>query len=395
MRSVELFAGAGGLGIAASRAGFEHAAVIEIDTDACKTLMENQKRGVDPINRWPIFQADVRNFDFSMVRGVDLVAGGPPCQPFSRGGRHRGRNDRRDMFPEAIRVVGELRPRAVLFENVKGLVRESFSDYFEYIRLQLGYVSAVRGKGESWTAHLRRLRRWRKEGEKPDYDVHYALLNAADYGVAQKRERVFIVAFRSDLEVEWVFPGPSHSLGALLKEQWVTGTYWDRHRVPRARRPELPRTRRTLVDRLRTGEIEPAGLPWTTTRDRIADLPNPRRKNGLPNHVFVDGARPYPGHSGSQMDEPAKTLKAGDHGVPGGENMVVEPDGRVRYFTVREAARLQDFPDEQIFPCAWTEAMRQIGNAVPVGLATTVLSAVFVALRACGSSHGGSRRDQV
>jgi len=90
------------------------------------------------------------------------------------------------------------------------------------------------------------------------------------------------------------------------------------------------------------------------------------------NHVGNPGARVYPGHTGSPLDEPAKTLKAGDHGVPGGENMLRRPDGTVRYFTVREAARLQTFPDAYHFQGAWTEAMRQLGNAVPVALARAV-----------------------
>jgi DNA (cytosine-5)-methyltransferase 1 len=118
--------------------------------------------------------------------------------------------------------------------------------------------------------------------------------------------------------------------------------------------------------------------PWLTVRDAISDLPDPERfpTNKIPNHRFNPGARSYPGHTGSPLDEPAKTLKAGDHGVPGGENMLTRPDGSLRYFTVREAARLQTFPDDYVFRGAWTEAMRQLGNAVPVRLAKVVASSV-------------------
>ena len=111
---------------------------------------------------------------------------------------------------------------------------------------------------------------------------------------------------------------------------------------------------------------------------RIGDLPDPERGGSdvFANHIFNPGARQYKGHTGSPLDEPAKTLKAGDHGVPGGENMLRRVDGSVRYFTVREAARLQTFPDEYVFRGAWTEAMRQLGNAVPVRLAEMVARSV-------------------
>src|SRR5690606_17264971 len=96
----------------------------------------------------------------------------------------------------------------------------------------------------------------------------------------------------------------------------------------------------------------------------------------IPNHRFQVGARTYVGHTGSPLDEPAKTLKAGVHGVPGGENMLRRPDGTVRYFTVRESARLQTFPDDYVFHGSWTETMRQLGNAVPVDLAETIARSV-------------------
>lgn len=109
------------------------------------------------------------------------------------------------------------------------------------------------------------------------------------------------------------------------------------------------------------------------------DLPDPRANQAgaiFHNHRHQPGARPYPGHTGSPLDLPAKTLKAGDHGVPGGENMLVMPNGEVRYFTIRESARLQTFPDDYILHGAWSEAMRQLGNAVPVTLAQVVGASV-------------------
>ncbi len=104
-------------------------------------------------------------------------------------------------------------------------------------------------------------------------------------------------------------------------------------------------------------------------RDVIGNLLNPQINLGIKDHLFYDGARIYPGHTGSILDAPAKTIKAGDHSVPGGENMIRFLDGNVRYLTVLEAKRLQTFPDDFVIKGVWGESMRQIGNAVPVLLA--------------------------
>ena len=168
------------------------------------------------------------------------------------------------------------------------------------------------------------------------YSVSHAVLNAADYGVPQTRRRVFIVGFRRDTGLEWSAPDPTHG-----KDRWVT-----------------------------VGEA-------------LSDLPDPEtsgEKSPFPDHRFQPNAKSYPGHTGSPPDKPAKALKAGVHGVPGGENMIRRPDGSVRYFSVREAARLQTFPDTWKFTGSWTEAMRQIGNAVPVRLAETMAKSVVSAL---------------
>ena len=384
MRSIELFAGAGGLGIGASRAGFQPEAVIEWDRYCCDTIRENQDRGTDYVSHWPLFQGDVRAFDYSGIRGeVDLVSGGPPCQPFSICGKARGHADARDMFPEAVRAVRELRPRAFLVENVKGLTRPTFASYLEYIRLQLTYPELVARPDESRTDHQARLERHHTHG-RPE-GLHYRLvtrlLNAADYGVPQKRERVFLVGFRSDLDVEWAFPSPTHSRDALLWSQWRSGDYWDRHEISARRRPR-DAAGKTAAKGI--GE-QPAPLPWRTVRDALHGLPDPenqpRAADSFPNHHFQAGARSYPGHTGSPLDEPAKTLKAGDHGVPGGENMLRRPEGSIRYFSVRESARLQTFPDDFLFHGSWTETMRQLGNAVPVSLAEVVASSIHEQLR--------------
>ncbi|MFZ3342108.1 MAG: DNA cytosine methyltransferase [Terriglobales bacterium] len=383
MNSVELFTGAGGLALGIEAAGFHHDTVVERNKYCCYTIRQNQARGFKPLEGWHLFSGDVRAFDYSEITSaVDLLAGGPPCQPFSIGGKHKGPLDSRDMFPEVVRAMRELKPRAVLVENVRGLLRESFAKYFEYVTLQMRYPEIVLKPDEDWTAHLSRLERQYTRGRDKGlyYNIVFRPINAANYGVPQKRERVIIVGFRSDLGVEWSFPNATHSFDALLRDQWVTGDYWERHKIPKRKRPGVHDRNKDRVDRLKAEQtlFEPEEKPWRTVRDAIADLPDPERDDcsGFHNHQHNPGARSYTGHTGSQLDEPAKTLKAGDHGVPGGENTLLMPDGSLRYLTVRESARLQTFPDEYIFDCAWTEAMRQLGNAVPVLLGETIATGI-------------------
>lgn len=376
MKAIELFAGAGGLGIGLSKAGFKPVRVIEWDKWCCDTIRENLRLQRSPIASWPQpTEGDVRGIDFSPFEGkVHLISGGPPCQPFSLGGKHRGHDDERDMWPEAVRAVRETKPQAFVFENVKGLTRASFATYLAYILHQLTYPEITRRCGEQWSDHLARLERHHTSGSRSGlrYNVVYRVLNAADYGVPQRRERVVFVGFREDLGIEWSFPEETHSIEALLWSQVQSQTYWEKHKVGR--------TERTLDHRCQSRGLKlvekPQTKPWVTVRDAIGDLPDPEHDVEAAarrfNHRFQGGARSYPGHTGSPLDEPAKTLKAGVHGVPGGENMLLRPDGSVRYFTVRESARLQTFPDSYRFHGSWTETMRQLGNAVPVKLAQVI-----------------------
>lgn len=389
MRSVELFAGAGGLAIGMANAGFQHAAVVEWDHDACETFRENQRHHAHAVEGWPVHEVDARSFKFgSLGQDIAVVSGGPPCQPFSMGGKHQAQRDDRNMFPEAVRAVRELMPKAFIFENVKGLTRKNFASYFSHILLQLQYPEMARRKGENWIQHRARLEQHHSANKgAATYNVLFDVLNAADYGVPQKRERVFFVGFRSDVGARWSFPDPTHSEDALLVSKWIDGSYWDEHEISRKRKAEvLPRYARR-VDLLRS---TPALLNldrWQTTRDALRNLPDPEavRDHEISNHVFTPGARAYVGHTGSILDEPSKTLKAGYHGVPGGENMFIKDDGTLRYFTVRESARLQTFPDEYEFRGSWSQTMRQLGNAVPVKLAEVVARSVAASLDACAT----------
>ena len=379
MRSLELFAGAGGLALGTSRAGFEHLGVVEWNHDACSSLNENRRRGLEFVREWPVQESDVRTLRYSEFgTDIDLLAGGVPCQPWSLGGKHKGQDDGRNLFPEMIRAVRETQPKVVLVENVKGLLRHSFASYFEYILLGLTYPELTAKADEPWDRHLKRLEQHHTSGRTRglEYRAAFRLLNAADYGVPQKRERVFIVAFRSDMPVKWSFPDPTHSKEALAISKWVTGEFWDRNGIPRRKRPKA--TERDLAVVARSDLFTANRQPWITVRDALTGLPDPTTQGteAWPNHILIPGARSYHGHTGSPLDEPSKTLKAGDHGVPGGENTVVLEGGTIRYLTVREAARIQTFPDEYFFPGAWTESMRQLGNAVPVKLAETVARSI-------------------
>lgn len=383
LSSIDLFAGAGGLALGIHQAGFSSAGLVELNKHACGTLRINAD-SLEIGTRWPVIESDARLVDYSgLADSVDLLAGGAPCQPFSLGGKHRGDEDGRNMFPEVFRAVRALRPKAILLENVRGLARQNFRPYFDYILAQLSNPHQPPKEDEDWVEHFARLRTIQTRSDlrsADEYDVHWRLVNSADYGVPQKRERIIVVAFRRDLGVEWSFPGPTHSEDRLLYDQFVTGEYWERYGIAPKLSDQRSRHRVMQLDL-----YPPPQLPWRTLRSVVMDLPEPL--DGIPSsqwtfHVGIPGARLYKGHTGNDLDKPAKTIKAGDHGNPGGEHVLLKDDGSIRYMTVRECARVQAFPDAYQFNGSRTEAMRQIGNAVPVSLAEILTSAIREALGA-------------
>jgi DNA (cytosine-5)-methyltransferase 1 len=386
--SLELFTGGGGLAWAMHQARFRHLLVNENEHRCCETLRKNVAVDLDPADpplsedetRWPLIERDVRKVDFSPYAGrVDVVAGGVPCQPWSLGGVHKGYDDDRNLWPELFRCVRETRPRAIIAENVKGLLRPSFKEYYDYILRELAAPFEERVRGEDWRDHDLRLVK-ALENRDADlehrYDVKHLLVNAADYGVPQIRFRVFVVAFRKDLGLpSWRFPTATHSEAALLRDQ-ATGRYWKRHKLP-ARPAPIP------CQPLAADGTE----PWQTLRDAISDLPKPlepleakREHPGWLHHYGWPGAREYPGHTPNDLDWPAKTVKAGVHGVPGGETVLRRDDGSIRYMTVREVARVMTFPDHWRLAGPRGEQMRQLGNAVPVDLGKVMADAVASAL---------------
>lgn len=370
MKSLEIFSGAGGLAEGLKLSGFEHSGLLEYNKDACNTLRTN-------FPTCAVFEQDIRDFNYNQFRDIDLLGGGPPCQPFSLGGKAKGQQDKRDMFPFAINGIRELTPKAFVFENVKGLLRQSFASYFNYIILQLTYPEVTQLENENWIDHLSRLEKTHTSGQYSGlkYNVVYRLINAANYGIPQKRERVLIVGIRSDLDLEWSFPKETHSYESLLWDKFVSKEYWERHKIATSAREVPNNILKKKIEKLKAqfGFFSPDENPWVTVRDALRGLPDPKcSSNSISDHVFRDGAKSYPGHTGSYIDEPSKTIKAGDHGVPGGENMIRYSDGTVRYFTIREAKRIQTFPDDYQITGSWTEGMRQLGNAVPVELSRII-----------------------
>lgn len=371
INGVEIFSGAGGLATGLEMSGVNNHAFVEWNSDACKTLRRNYDTNL-------IFEADIRDFDFSNHFGVDIVAGGPPCQPFSLGGKAKGDRDSRDMFPSAIRSIRELLPKVFFFENVKGLLRNNFNEYLQYILLQLKYPT-VSDRHSNRLRHISEINKISKTlSFDKTYDVSINLVNAADYGVPQKRERVVIIGIRKDLDKTWFLPKPTHSMDALLWSKYVTEEYWQRHNIsPSDDEFSLfPIYKNMLMAKF--GIFPPETRPWITIRDALVDMPKPGDVSFFPHeHVVRSGAREYPGHTGSPIDEPSKAIKAGNHGVPGGENMIKLGKNKFRYFTIFEAKRIQTFPDNYQILGSWTEAMRQLGNAVPVKLANTICNSLI------------------
>lgn len=371
MVDVDLFAGAGGLAIGLRMVGFSPASFYELDKKSCDTLRWNAS-STKPTIVGPVHEGDVRDVDWASLRGpVRLLAAGAPCQPFSLAGKHLAQDDGRNLFPEVLRAVRQLRPAAVLLENVRGLIRQAFQPYFEYVLRQLECPSVEPKAGELWQSHNERIRRYQcSAGYEPEYHVCWRLLDAANYGVPQSRQRVFIVAIRKDFP-PYEFPARTHAREALVRAQ-KSGEYWDRHGIPKPR--SLPGNGAAVGP-------DDGRLPWITVRDALAGLPEPAsvERNAWMNHWVIPGARSYTGHAGSILDWPSKTIKAGVHGVPGGENTLVE-NGKIRYYTLRETARLQSFPDIHYFEGARIHVTRQIGNAVPCLLAAAVAGPLYALL---------------
>jgi len=324
---LDLFAGAGGLSLGLEDAGLDVVAAAEWDDDALTTYAKSHP-GAD------LLPGDIAQVDFRAFRGaIDVVAGGPPCQPWSDGGKGLGHDDPRDGFPKFIEAVRVIAPRAFLIENVAGLTRGARRVHFLRIMSDL---------------------------EKLGYEVTEQILSAADFGVPQRRKRLFIVGTRSG---GFSWPDPAH--GAAADQRWrVAGDVLSKETVlgepngsivTYAKRPDL---RPSPYDGLL---FNGGGRPIDLT-DLAPTLLASMGGNKTP---WVDTLGVVPGYHASLL--------------AGGEPLIGVVPG-ARRITVAEAAALQTFPEDMIFAGPRSSQYRQIGNAVPPSLARAVGRALVACL---------------
>ena len=315
--AVELFAGAGGMALGLEKAGFENTLFVENNKDCVATLRKNRPK-------WNVLEEDIAKVSWNGVR-ADLVTGGFPCQAFSHAGNKLGLEDTRGtLFYEFARAVKETRPKIFLAENVEAILRNQGGRTISIIMEVLSSLG---------------------------YDVRYEILNALNYGVAQKRKRVFFIGTKRGIKFQ--FPKPSSrvvTLGEALKD------------VPESIGEKYSEKKAKML-----GHVSPGGS-WV-------DMPVAVQKKYMGKSFYSTGGRRGMGRR-IAWDEPCLTLTCSP-----GQKMTerCHPE-EVRPFTVREYARIQSFPDSWKFVGSLSSQYRQVGNAVPVKLATAVAKEVFKSL---------------
>jgi DNA (cytosine-5)-methyltransferase 1 len=320
LSSAEICAGAGGAALGLELAGFSHELLVEIDADACQSLRFNR-----PLLK--LIENDVRSVDGCQLWGIDLLSGGPPCSPFTGAGRQLGAEDERDTFPEALRLVAEARPRAVLLENVPGLLEANFGGY----RAQV--TGTLEDLGYAWS---------------------WQIIQASDFGVPQLRPRAVLIAMAPPLMARFTWPaaaGPAPTVGQVLGDSmasrgWEGAASW-------AARAD------TIAPTLAGGSKLHGG----------PDLGPTRAKRAWRDRLGVNGyglAGQVPGPGEFTRPPTAAELHQGTAGMP--------------KLTVAQAALIQGFPPSWEFTGGKTAAYRQIGNAFPPPVAAAVGRAIAAAL---------------
>ena len=322
-KSIELFAGAGGLALGLQSAGFSPVLMNEFDHDACETLRLNCK-GVN------VIEDDVHNIDFTPYCGqIDFLSGGFPCQAFSYAGKQRGFEDTRGtLFFELARAIKETQPKVFLAENVKGLVSHDGGRTFKTISqviADLGYTL-----------------------------VEPRVLKAVMYKVPQKRERIFLVGIRNDYAGKVAFHWPSpYKRVMTLRDAFFKGELFDSD-VPESDGQKYPPKKYNVL------KLVPEGGDWR-------DLPLDVQKDYMKGSFYLGGGKTGMARRLS-LDEPSLTLTC----APAQKQTERCHPTETRPLTVREYARIQTFPDNWQFAGTQTSQYKQIGNAVPVNLAAAM-----------------------
>lgn len=315
---IELFSGAGGMALGLHKAGFTPIALIDFFEDANQTIRLNNPT-------WNVITEDVNDvaengiYKYIGFQKADLLAGGFPCQPFSYAGKRKGLSDTRGtVFFSLCKIASEVKPKVILLENVKGLLTHDNKRTFETILQSIDELG---------------------------YNSSYRILNAWDYGVAQKRERLIIVAIRKDISAVFHWPKPYNyrpTLRDVLKD------------VPLSDGQQYPEKKRLIM------ELVPQGGCWV-------DLPTSIAKEYMGKSYYSGGGKRGMARR-LAWDEPSLTLTCS----PAQKQTERCHPEETRPFTVREYARIQSFPDDYIFYGSTGSKYKQIGNAVPVNLAYAI-----------------------
>jgi DNA (cytosine-5)-methyltransferase 1 len=329
LEAIDLFSGAGGLSHGLKTAGWKVVAAIEYN----EVALESHRINFPEVEH---ICADVRSVDFKKFAGIDLVAGGPPCQPFSVSGKRLGNVDVRDMVPEFIRAVDEARPKAFMMENVAGLAGVRFRNYLD------DQIVKLQGLG---------------------YFVFSKVLNAADFGVSQNRQRLFLIGIRYGRAAgSFVFPDPTH--GSSGKHKYVTT-----REVLRDTPEDLPNNAKVVFCKNPVLRASPfAGMMF----------------NGKGRPINLDGlSHTIPASAGgnrTHIVDPLGIINKYHADLMAGKRPRVGQLPDVRRLTVRESARVQSFPDDFQFAGRQSSRYSQVGNAVPPKLACAVARKVLLTL---------------
>ncbi len=328
-RTIELFAGAGGLALGLEKAGLSCILLNEIDKDACETLRVNRPN-------WNVIEGDVSKIDFKPYKGkVEVLTGGFPCQAFSYAGKKLGLEDARGtLFYEFARGIKEAKPLVAVGENVRGLLSHENGETLK------GMISILEGLGYKI--------------------VPPQILKAIFYNVPQKRERLFIVAIRKDLKIDFEFPRPSKKI-LTVRDALKAGVLYKTD-VPKSQGQKYPKEKASVM------AMVPPGGYWR-------DLPIEIQKSYMKQSFFLGGGKTGMARRIS-WDEPSLTLTC----APAQKQTERCHPDETRPFTVREYARIQTFPDNWEFAGSLTSQYKQIGNAVPVNLAEAIGRQIVKAL---------------